>query len=408
MPLLGTAALIVATRSVPENSPTLGGIRNTRRVTSMRLRLLALSGATALVLAGCGDGSEGGSATAPSYDSGVVTARILPQMADVGAETAAAADAAWVVDAQVAQADEGTEVELHALQDGSWKVVDTAATDEDGRVDLTSPASGDLHVVAEVDGKDVGAKVSTDDAPEVSFEDDFDENSVHGDNTWQTRAQGHVGVRMCSEAVDEAAEVTDGVLRLSVMDDPDREECPHVKGQDYLVNGHVGTENTYTFTHGFAAARVKFQSERGQHGAFWLQALGGQVPEGPVEGGTEIDVIEYFGDNHPRGGLTSFVYWFEEEYKKETEGGWVIDPDQYGSGWADEFHVFSVEWTPDSYIFRIDGQVTHRIEGPASQRESFLILSLLSSDYELKHLNGDLPVSMDVDWVRTWETGSKN
>ena len=55
-------------------------------------------------------------------------------------------------------------------------------------------------------------------------------------------------------------------------------------------------------------------------------------------------------------------------------------------------------------MFRIDGQVTHRLTGPTSAQPQFLILSLLSSDYELKHATG-LPQSMDVDWVQAWETG---
>ena len=37
----------------------------------------------------------------------------------------------------------------------------------------------------------------------------------------------------------------------------------------------------------------------------------------------------------------------------------------------------------------------------------FLILSLLSSDYELPRFDGELPETMEVDWVRVWETGPK-
>src|SRR5690606_9597122 len=100
----------------------------------------------------------------------------------------------WVVEVTVEDAEPGTEVELHALEDDEWVVADTRETDGKGRVSLTSTASGTLHVVTEQDGEEVGAEVSTDDAPAVSFNDDFDKDSIHDDNTWQTRAQGHVGV----------------------------------------------------------------------------------------------------------------------------------------------------------------------------------------------------------------------
>jgi beta-glucanase (GH16 family) len=84
----------------------------------------------------------------------------------------------------------------------------------------------------------------------------------------------------------------------------------------------------------------------------------------------------------------------------------VPELESYGSDWAEEFHVFSVEWTPEKYVFRIDGQVTHRLEGNTSGKPEFLILSLLSSDYELPNFNGELPERMEVDWARVWATGT--
>ena len=55
-------------------------------------------------------------------------------------------------------------------------------------------------------------------------------------------------------------------------------------------------------------------------------------------------------------------------------------------------------------MFRIDGQVTNTITEGVSGRPEFLILSLLSSDYELQHLKDEknLPQHMDVDWARVW------
>jgi beta-glucanase (GH16 family) len=334
---------------------------------------------------------------------------VLPQLAAHGEDTEAADDAAWVVEATVADVEAGMTVELVAETGDGWETVDEAETDKKGEVALTSRQSGDLHVVVG-DGDDaVGARVSTTDAPDPSFTDDFESDTVdEPDGSWTTRDQGYVGVRTCSRADASGAEVGDGVLTLSVLDDPDKELCqPGGKRKKFpfRLNGHVGTEGSYSFTYGFAAARIRMQAARGQHASFWMQAVGGQTEGGAKKGGAEIDVIEYFGDEHPQGGLTSFTYWLDEAGKKQTSGGWVKDPEQYGDDWADEFHVFSVEWTPDEYVFRIDGQVTHRLKGETSGKPEFLILSLLSSDYELPRFNGELPERMEVDWARAWETG---
>ncbi|GAA5107925.1 hypothetical protein GCM10023339_06400 [Alloalcanivorax gelatiniphagus] len=376
-----------------------------------RRRLLSGLLTVVFVTAGCSASGDDADAAAPSYEASAdVDAQVLPQLAATGEDTESADDADWVVDATVDGVEEGTAVTLVAKTDDGWEDVDEEETDADGRVALASSASGTLHVVVG-DGDDaIGTEVSTDDAPAESFTDDFESDTVdEKDGSWMTRAQGFTGVRTCSRADAEGAKVGDGVLELSVLEDPKTEgECQlpgRRKKFPYRINGHVGTEGTYGFTYGFAAARIKAQAARGQHSAFWMQAVGGQSKGGPQKGGAEIDVMEYFGDDHPQGGLTSFTYFLDKAGKKQTVGGWVEDLDQYGEGWADQFHVFSVEWTPEEYVFRIDGKVTHRLEGPTSGREEFLILSLLSSDYELPRFNGELPETMEVDWARVWETG---
>lgn len=230
--------------------------------------------AVALVTAGCS--ADGGDATPPAYEkSAAVDATVLPQLAANGEDTEAADDAAWVVDATVDGVEEGTAVTLVARTDDGWDDVDEQETDGDGHVSLTSRESGDLHVVVG-DGDDaIGTEVSTDDAPAATFTDDFDEDSVDGEGaTWLTRDQGYIGVRTCSRAGAEAAVVTDGVLELSVLEDParDGDECQlpgRRKKFPFRLNGHVGTEFSHSFTYGFAAARIRTQATRGQHSAFW-------------------------------------------------------------------------------------------------------------------------------------------
>ena len=395
------------TRTLPSESRTRPGLLSgllSRRLPGLLPGLLVV----ALAAAACSSTEAAGP---PSYQpSDAVDVRVLPQLAATGGDVESADDAAWVVDASVADTAEGTDVTLYAQnEDDAWEAVSQAKTDADGTVALTTVAPGELHVVVG-DGDDaIGAEASTDDAPEASFTDDFDEDTVdEADGAWVSRTQGYIGVRTCSRTDPSAAQVGDGVLTLSVLDDPAKGECRlpgRRKEFPFRLNGHVGTEGRYGFTYGFAAARIKTQSARGQHAAFWMQSVGGQQAGGAKKGGAEIDVMEYFGDDHPEGGLTSFTYFLDKDGEKQTVGGWLPDVEQYGDDWASDYHVFSVEWTPEEYVFRIDGQVTQRLEGETSGREEFLILSLLSSDYELPRFDGELPQSMQVDWARVWETG---
>ena len=371
-------------------------------------RLVAGLLAVAFVTTAC---SSAGDASPPSYEeSDAVEVTVLPQLAATGEDTEAAEDADWVVDATIEDAEEGTPVTLFAQDgEGGWESVSDGETGKDGEVTLTSVIAGDLLVVAGEGDDAIGAEASTSDAPQASFTDDFDEDSVdEPDGQWHTRDQGFTGVRTCSRADADATEVGDGVLKLRVLEDPKGGECQlpgRRKRFPQRLNGHVGTQGTYDFTYGFAAARIKTQSARGQHSAFWMQSVAGQKPLGPEKGGAEIDVMEYFGDDHPEGGLTSFTYYLDKKGKKQTVGGWLPDVEDLGDDWSEQFHVFSVEWTPTEYVFRIDGRVTQRLEGETSGQPEFLILSLLSSDYELPRFNGKLPETMEVDWARVWETG---
>jgi beta-glucanase (GH16 family) len=158
---------------------------------------------------------------------------------------------------------------------------------------------------------------------------------------------------------------------------------------------------------------VKFPRERGQHGAFWLQRSGvAPVPGNPRASGAEIDIAEFFGKGYPSGGFASFVYYLNEDDENEKVGGLLPEATRDlppGDAWWRSYHVFSVEWTPKRYVFRVDGREIGSIGKGVSGVEQFLVLSLLSSDYELGRINASsLPSTMEVDWVRVWQRPRQN
>ena len=89
----------------------------------------------------------------------------------------------------------------------------------------------------------------------------------------------------------------------------------------------------------------------------------------PAIAGSEIDIIEWFGKDVPNGGLTSFIYAPEPATARSTRSAATAAGSRTPSStstnakddWYKRYHVFSVEWSPTGYIFRIDGQETGRI-----------------------------------------------
>ena len=72
-----------------------------------------------------------------------------------------------------------------------------------------------------------------------------------------------------------------------------------------------------------------------------------------------------------------------------------------------QFHVFSVEWTPTQYVFRIDGRGYYREDKAVSQVPQYVVLSNLTSDYELDDLEAEeLGDTAQVDWVRVFDASS--
>lgn len=355
-----------------------------------------------------------------------VTISILPPISQYGATPTRPSTALTVVAVEVSPATPGRTVTLSRASGKSWKSV--------ARTTLTSRGLAEFSVPTLTFGRPVTYRATAlafAGEPAVTtrgvlstqwgapdFVEEFSGTALT--SSWSHRGTDYnpVGLRKCSRGSSQAVRVAGGVVRLSVMRDPSRtDRCAAYRANgdplgefDYRLNGHISTAGHQDLTYGVAAARMKFQQLRGQHGAFWMQ------PSVPVAGatsaaggGAEIDVIEWFGEGS--GGLAGSVY-YPTPTGQAKAGGWVADQSAYlgsaSDSWWSNYHVFSVEWSPSGYVFRVDGRETWRTSDGVSGRAQYLILSLLSSDYELPNLGGEdrLPQHLFVDWVQFWRSAS--
>ncbi|GGD20550.1 glycoside hydrolase family 16 protein [Nocardioides daphniae] len=357
---------------------------------------------------------------------GPVSLRVLPPISQPGAR-ATSADKAKVVLITRVKPRRAAAVRLQVRTSSGWRTIKKARTDSKGtyvfRAALRRGKGAATYRVRS--GGNASSPVSTTRWLTPSFSDSFGGRKLK--KAWTHRGTSYnPAVRRCSRADKRATKVGGGVLRLSVMKDPKRKKkCVAASNgvfgkYVYRLNGHVGTQESYTFTYGVAAARVKFPRQSGQHGAFWLQVDSPDLRKvNAKRNGTEMDVVESYGADMGAAekslGLGTGVHRYVKrngQFTTVSDGGYVKNAAQYLSGRNDSFwgryHVFSVEWTPRYYIYRIDGKEYWRTHKGISGTPQFPILSNLSSDYELGRLkNGDkdLPQHMKVDWLRVWETG---
>ncbi len=351
-----------------------------------------------------------------------VAVSIVPGVIGPGSSLQRSTRAKWAVIGKYGANKAGKKVKLQRQSGSSWVTADKTKVDKKGyALFAVPPGRASKPVTYRVDGPGrASAPVSTSEwGTAADFFDEFSGKKL--DLTKWGYRQGDyepLSKRACSKASPKAVKVRRGTAQLSVLIDKTRKtRCkPKKPGKDVIygkyrwrLNSNIGTSGTHDITYGVVAARIKFNPLPGQHASLWMQPT---YLADATKRGAEIDVIEWFGKDLPSGGLTSFVYAPSQNGKKLkiTKSGFVKDPEQYlmneRDDWFKRYHVFSVEWSPSGYIFRIDGQETGRITRGVSNVPEYPILSLLSSDYELGKLpdeKKDLPQTMYVDWIRTWQ-----
>lgn len=142
------------------------------------------------------------------------------------------------------------------------------------------------------------------------------------------------------------ADGANGVLVIKPAYHKGYESKEHKK-YDFL-SGRINTRKKMEFTYGTASARMKISSGAGMWPAFW--ALGnGKWPDCG-----EIDMMETVGDsswvsNALHGphyfGNTPLVYRYF--FPQNTN--------------VNDWHIYSLDWTPDQIVFKTDDKVTYTV-----------------------------------------------
>lgn len=342
--------------------------------------------------------------------SGTLT--VLPGVVGQGAAPAAPTNATQAV-ATFAPARTGRKVILQRLQAKTWSTIARGIQDGSGSVGFTLPDKNGLYrAVTAAQGKVPAVVTAQAKARDFTllFEDTFDTTALDG-GKWadESTIDGDAFQRSCARVGDSARTVGGGTLNMGVVTDTTKDGvCNWVTTgasgtNDWMINTQVTTRDKFAFTYGYAAARMKLQADKGMHSSFWLQPQ-----PGSDKASAEIDVMEFFGrTDKGDSNLAAFVHEYEDGKPFRKFGGAFDHPNTMkpvGDTWWDSYHVFSVEWTPTGYVFRVDGREFHRETNAVSHSPQYLLLSMLTSDYELPNLTPErMGQTAAVDWVRVWQ-----
>jgi len=182
------------------------------------------------------------------------------------------------------------------------------------------------------------------------------------------------------------------------------------QGHEY-TSASLITSGKITYKYGKFEIRAKIDTRSGSWPAFW--ALG-ESGEWPSNG--EIDIMEYYNNQ-----IHANVAWGTETRWQAHWDSQTRNIADLGTGWADQYHIWSMEWTPDFINLYVDdilinttdlsqtinGSISN-IENPFHQGFYILLNQAIGGNNGGDPSNTSFPVSYVIDYVRIYQPGNCN
>jgi beta-glucanase (GH16 family) len=176
-----------------------------------------------------------------------------------------------------------------------------------------------------------------------------------------------------------------GNLVLRTKKDGDRYTC-----------GAVRTKGKFEHTFGYYVVRCQFPKQPGHWPAFWLHTPAMNKVGNEGRDGTEIDIMEkpWLEDK-----ITRNLHWDGYGKAHKHAGNTVNIP-----GVSEGFHTFGLLWTPDEYVFDVDGKDTWRTSaGGVSQVPEYVKVTEEIGTWGGDIKKASLPDFFVVDYVRVYD-----
>jgi len=169
-----------------------------------------------------------------------------------------------------------------------------------------------------------------------------------------------------------------------------------LKDGDRFLDACVRTRGKFEHAFGYYVCRARLQRQEGHWTAFWLynDCVGRIGDEG--RDGTEIDIFEKpWRDDR----VQHTLHWDGYGKAHKSQGHVARVP-----GIMEGFHTFGLWWSPEEYVFTVDGKETWRTNaGGVCRVPLYLKLSDEIGDWAGDIRKAALPDEFLVDFVRVYD-----
>lgn len=229
---------------------------------------------------------------------------------------------------------------------------------------------------------------------ELAWEENFDQDAIDY-NIWSKVPRGTADWQNTQSYDDRCYDIKDGNLILKGIVN-DNMEADTAK----FLTGGLYTKGKKSFFGGRIEIRARLHGAKGAWPAFWMLPFDREKYKWP--NGGEIDIME-------RLNYDSFAY--QTVHSAYTYVLGIKEPNNYGTLEInpEDYNVYAVEINPESISFYINGKhnITYpKIETDEEGQFPFYIPMYLLIDMQLGGSwvgevdPKDLPVQMEIDWVR--------
>lgn len=230
------------------------------------------------------------------------------------------------------------------------------------------------------------------------WEDDFDGNDI--DSTkWSRIPKGESDWNKHMSTVDDVFRLEHGSLYLRGINNPDTTKDPRP-----FITGGIWSKNKFAFQYGRIEIRAKLGSAQGAWPAMWMLAELDKYGKYPLNG--EIDIMEHLNYDTIIYQTTHSHYTLNLGQKDNPPHGGTATVN------ANEYNVYGLSWYPDKIVFQLNGKDTFtypRVDGvdksqwPYDQPFFILIDQQLGGKWVGKVDQSELPVEMEIDWVKVYQ-----
>lgn len=173
-------------------------------------------------------------------------------------------------------------------------------------------------------------------------------------------------------------------------------------GESEYTSAKLTTENLFTIRFGRIEARIKLPYSQGIWPAFWM--LGSNKPQIGWPGCGEIDIMEMLGGAEET--VYGNIHYVNADHEHDEDLGFsILDEGKY----SDDYHIYSIEWSPGNIKWLVDGEYFHEIEITTDMKEylrsHFLILNVAVGGYWPGYPDETsvFPQRMYVDYIRIYQ-----